>query len=192
MHTCACTYTHTYATNTKVNALIKDQWDHPSLQRWVVGGPLNPIVHLWACSLVWSSLVGPQEQSAYQWRDSGGPKLTSLEPCLTNLISIRSAQLGHSLQSRVCRKHSKKNLPWPPLSGPQLHPLSLRSPAVIRIFQPTPGKNRSLKDSVRTQSTQPSTIWHPESQAILLQKTLDDLMKLKHKKRILNPILSTW
>jgi len=42
-------------------------------------------------------------------------------------------------------------------------PTFQRSPAAIRIIQPTPGKTRCLKNTVRTQSTSPRAIWHHQT-----------------------------
>lgn len=61
---------------------------------------------------------------------------------------------------------------------------------VIRSINPTPGKKfRYIKDSIKWQWTRARPKWHNQKSVILLQQAPDILMKLKDKKRILNPIL---
>jgi hypothetical protein len=50
-------------------------------------------------------------------------------------------------------------------------------------------ENQVPTEKGKTQSTRPKAIWHYQSTAILLQQTLDRLMKLNYEKRIINTIL---
>lgn len=142
-------------------------------------------------------LAGPQEYPVYPWKHLEPLKLISLEPCPTinsswTCLSPRLGLTGTHLQRLVLQWHClQSEVVWGTTNKvgyPNLyflayaHPTFPPSLAVIRIIQTTPGITWCLKDSLRTQSTRPRAIWHHQSPAILLQWTLDFLMKLKQKR----------
>jgi hypothetical protein len=89
------------------------------------------------------------------FRALGGASTTSLEHCPTNPFpEAHPAELG----------------PLTSIVWSRAPPAFLRSPAGIRIIQPTPEKTRYLKDSIGTQATRARAIGHHQSPAILLQQ----------------------
>ena len=99
---------------------------------------------------------------------------------------------GHEWHTDWCRVASPEAQPrdYGTLISPvcpMAHPKFLWSPTAIRIIQSISEKTRCLKYSVKTQSAGLSNMDH-KSPIILLWQSLDYLMKLKHKKRILNSI----
>jgi hypothetical protein len=158
-------------------------------------------IALWSRGTLWGQRV-----SCFSVENFWAPRLIGLEPCPNthpshNCPPPQLVFLEHSLQSRIHPpSHSAASVQsvWDTairVRYPDPHYLAHSSShfpvksCYHRISQPTAEKARGLKSSLRIQSTRPRAIWHHLSPPILLQQTLDSLMKLKHKKRIFNPIL---